>query len=55
VSGVIPTAGEWSEGCVAAVKALLFEQFCSVKVMDILEEEVLTCAVDLVLQSSGKM
>ncbi|XP_021007897.1 tudor domain-containing protein 1 isoform X4 [Mus caroli] len=54
VSGVIPTAGEWSEGCVAAVKALLFEQFCSVKVMDILEEEVLTCAVDLVLQSSGK-
>uniref|UniRef100_A0A8C6IIK7 Tudor domain-containing protein 1 n=1 Tax=Mus spicilegus TaxID=10103 RepID=A0A8C6IIK7_MUSSI len=54
VSGVIPTAGEWSEGCVAAVRALLFEQFCSVKVMDILEEEVLTCAVDLVLQSSGK-
>ncbi|XP_031246660.1 tudor domain-containing protein 1 isoform X2 [Mastomys coucha] len=54
VSGVIPTTGEWGEDCVAAVKALLLEQFCSIKVMDILEEELLTCAVSIVLQSSGK-
>lgn len=54
VSGVVPAAGEWSEDCVTTVKALLLEQYCSIKVTDILEEEVLTCAVDIVLQSSGK-
>ncbi|XP_035293701.1 tudor domain-containing protein 1 isoform X1 [Cricetulus griseus] len=54
VAGVIPAEGEWSGDCVAAVKALLLEQFCSVKIVDVLEEEVLTCAVDVVLESSGK-
>eukprot|EP00073_Rattus_norvegicus_P034445 XP_008758753.1 PREDICTED: tudor domain-containing protein 1 isoform X3 [Rattus norvegicus] len=54
VSGVVPAAGEWTEDCVVAVKALLFEQYCSIKVVDISEEEGLTCAVDVVLQSSGK-
>lgn len=55
MSGVVPAAGEWTEDCVVAVKALLFEQYCSIKVVDISEEEGLTCAVDVVLQSSGKM
>nr|XP_034370782.1 tudor domain-containing protein 1 isoform X2 [Arvicanthis niloticus] len=54
VSGVVPTTGKWSEDCVAAVKALLLEQYCSIRVVDISEEQVITCAVDVVLQSSGK-
>ncbi|XP_052617362.1 tudor domain-containing protein 1 isoform X4 [Peromyscus californicus insignis] len=54
VAGVIPAEGEWSEACVASVKALLLEQYCSVTIMDVLEEGVLTCAVDVVIESSGK-
>lgn len=55
VAGVIPAEGEWSEACVVSVKALLLEQYCSVTVMDVLEEGVLTCAVDVVIESSGKI
>lgn len=55
MSGVVPATGKWSEACVAAVRALLLEQYCSIKVVDVSEEQVLTCAVDVVLQSSGKM
>ncbi|XP_059112185.1 tudor domain-containing protein 1 isoform X7 [Peromyscus eremicus] len=54
VAGVIPAEGEWSEACVASVKALFLEQYCSVTIMDVLEEGVLTCAVDVVIESSGK-
>ncbi|OBS59150.1 hypothetical protein A6R68_09724, partial [Neotoma lepida] len=54
VASVIPAEGEWSEDCVVAVKALLLEQYCSVTIMDVLEEGVLTYAVDVVIESSGK-
>ncbi|XP_051002804.1 tudor domain-containing protein 1 isoform X5 [Acomys russatus] len=54
VAGVTPAEGEWSQDCAAAVRALVLEQFCSVTVMDILEEDVLTYAVSVVLESSGK-
>ncbi|KAL1788808.1 tudor domain-containing protein 1 isoform X1 [Sigmodon hispidus] len=54
VAGVLPAEGQWSEDCVTHVKALLLDQFCSVKVMDVLEEGALTYAVDVVLESSGK-
>ncbi|XP_040598275.1 tudor domain-containing protein 1 isoform X3 [Mesocricetus auratus] len=54
VAGVLPAEGEWSADCVTAAKTLLLEQYCSVKIVDILEEEVLTYAVDVVLESSGK-
>nr|XP_021486660.1 tudor domain-containing protein 1 [Meriones unguiculatus] len=54
VAGVIPAGAEWSEDCVTAVKTLVLEQFCSLRVVDIVEEEGLTCAVSLALDSSGK-
>ncbi|KAM7330375.1 hypothetical protein ACRRTK_011988 [Alexandromys fortis] len=54
VAGVLPVRGEWSEDCVTAVKALLLEQYCSVRIMDVLEDGALTYAVDVVLEGSGK-
>uniref|UniRef100_A0A5G2RLX5 Tudor domain-containing protein 1 n=1 Tax=Sus scrofa TaxID=9823 RepID=A0A5G2RLX5_PIG len=55
VASVIPAEGNWSSDCVRSIKSLLLEQCCSVKIVDILEEEVVTFAVDVMLTSSGKL
>uniref|UniRef100_A0A8C3YS85 Tudor domain-containing protein 1 n=1 Tax=Catagonus wagneri TaxID=51154 RepID=A0A8C3YS85_9CETA len=55
VAGVIPAEGNWSSDCVRIIKSLLLEQCCSVKIVDILEEEMVTFAVDVTLTSSGKL
>ncbi|XP_053778663.1 tudor domain-containing protein 1 [Desmodus rotundus] len=55
VAGVVPTEGDWSHDCIKTVKSLLMEQYCSVKIADIVEEEVATFAVDVALPSSGKL
>ncbi|XP_010632895.1 tudor domain-containing protein 1 isoform X1 [Fukomys damarensis] len=54
VAGVIPAEGIWSNDCIKTIKSLLMEQYCSIKIVDILKEEGVTCAVDVVLQSSGE-
>lgn len=54
MAGVVPTEGDWSHDCIKTVKSLLMEQYCSVKIADIVEEEVATFAVDVALPSSGK-
>ncbi|XP_021565441.1 tudor domain-containing protein 1 [Carlito syrichta] len=54
VANVIPGEGNWSNDCIAAIKSLLMEQYCSIKIVDILKEEVVTFAVDVMLPSSGK-
>lgn len=53
VAGVLPAKGEWGEDCTTAVKALLLEQYCSVRIVDVLEEGP-TYAVEVVLESSGR-
>ncbi|XP_066211537.1 tudor domain-containing protein 1 [Saccopteryx leptura] len=56
VDGVFPAEGNWSHDCIKTVKSLLkMEQYCSVKIVDILKEEVVTFAVDVTLPSSGKV
>ncbi|XP_073934358.1 tudor domain-containing protein 1 isoform X2 [Castor canadensis] len=55
VAGVIPAEGDWSNDCIITIKSLLMEQYCSIKIIDVLDEKVLTCAVDVKLQSSGKL
>uniref|UniRef100_A0A8C5KK42 Tudor domain-containing protein 1 n=1 Tax=Jaculus jaculus TaxID=51337 RepID=A0A8C5KK42_JACJA len=55
VAGVVPAEGDWSSDCITTVKSLLMEQYCSIKIIDTLEEEVVAYAVDVVLQSSGKL
>ncbi|XP_012788984.2 tudor domain-containing protein 1 [Sorex araneus] len=55
VANVIPVEGNWSNECIKATKSMLMEQFCSLKIVDILKEEVVTFAVDVMLQSSGKL
>ncbi|XP_053524638.1 tudor domain-containing protein 1 [Artibeus jamaicensis] len=55
VAGVVPAEGGWSNDCIQTVKSLLMEQCCSVKIADVLEQEVATFAVDVVLPSSGKL
>ncbi|XP_063100841.1 tudor domain-containing protein 1 isoform X2 [Cavia porcellus] len=54
VAGVIPAEGIWSNDCIKTIKSLLMEQYCSIKIVDILEEEGVTYAVDVTLQSSGE-
>ncbi|XP_058910810.1 tudor domain-containing protein 1 isoform X3 [Kogia breviceps] len=54
VANVIPAAGNWSNDCIKTIKSLLMEQYCSVKIVDILKEEVVSFAVDVMLTSSGK-
>ncbi|KAG8517404.1 Tudor domain-containing protein 1 [Galemys pyrenaicus] len=54
LANVIPAEGNWSNDCIKTVKSLLMEQYCSLKIVDILKEEVVTCAVDIMLPSSGK-
>ncbi|XP_072828027.1 tudor domain-containing protein 1 isoform X2 [Vicugna pacos] len=55
VASVIPAEGSWSNDCITTIKSLLMEQFCSVKIVDIFGEEVVTFAVDVMLTSSGKL
>lgn len=54
MADVIPAEGNWSNDCIKTIKSLLMEQFCSVKIVNILKEEVVTFAVDVMLPSSGK-
>uniref|UniRef100_A0A2R9C7D6 Tudor domain-containing protein 1 n=1 Tax=Pan paniscus TaxID=9597 RepID=A0A2R9C7D6_PANPA len=55
VANVIPAEGNWSSDCMKATKPLLMEQYCSIKIIDILEEEVVTFAVEVELPNSGKL
>ncbi|XP_047559486.1 tudor domain-containing protein 1 isoform X4 [Lutra lutra] len=55
VASVIPAEGNWSSECVKTIKSLLMEQYCSVKIVDVSKEEVVTFAVDVMLPSSGKL
>ncbi|XP_047281444.1 tudor domain-containing protein 1 isoform X5 [Homo sapiens] len=55
VANVIPAEGNWSSDCIKATKPLLMEQYCSIKIVDILEEEVVTFAVEVELPNSGKL
>uniref|UniRef100_A0A8C6R6D7 Tudor domain-containing protein 1 n=1 Tax=Nannospalax galili TaxID=1026970 RepID=A0A8C6R6D7_NANGA len=55
VADVTPVEGDWSNDCIMTIKSLLLEQFCSVKIIDVLEEDIVTYAVEVVLQSSGKL
>lgn len=55
MASVIPAEGNWSSECVKTIKSLLMEQYCSVKIVDISKEEVVTFAVDVMLPSSGKI
>ncbi|KAM9051301.1 tudor domain-containing protein 1 isoform 7-T7 [Megaptera novaeangliae] len=54
VANVMPAEGNWSDDCIKTIKSLLMEQYCSVKIVDILKEEVVSFAVDVMLTSSGK-
>ena len=51
----MPAEGNWSDDCIKTIKSLLMEQYCSVKIVDILKEEVVSFAVDVMLPSSGKI
>ncbi|XP_032464495.1 tudor domain-containing protein 1 [Phocoena sinus] len=53
VANVIPAEGNWSNDCIKTIKSLLMQQYCSLKVVDILKE-VISFAVDVMLTSSGK-
>nr|XP_055104521.1 tudor domain-containing protein 1 isoform X2 [Symphalangus syndactylus] len=55
VANVIAAEGNWSNDCIKATKPLLMEQYCSIKIVDILEEEVVTFAVEVELPNSGKL
>ncbi|XP_063566590.1 tudor domain-containing protein 1 isoform X2 [Gorilla gorilla gorilla] len=55
VANVIPAEGNWSSDCIKATKPLLMEQYCSIKIVDILEEEVVTFSVEVELPNSGKL
>ncbi|KAI4551049.1 hypothetical protein MJT46_020153, partial [Ovis ammon polii x Ovis aries] len=55
VASVIPAEGNWSNDCIRTIKSLLMEQYCSLKIVDILKkEEGVTFAVDVMMTSSGK-
>ncbi|XP_044881262.1 tudor domain-containing protein 1 isoform X2 [Mauremys mutica] len=55
VANVAPKQGEWNKDCVSIITPLLVGQYCSVTVVDLLQEEMMTCfAVDVVLPGSGK-
>uniref|UniRef100_G1M9K2 Tudor domain-containing protein 1 n=1 Tax=Ailuropoda melanoleuca TaxID=9646 RepID=G1M9K2_AILME len=55
VANVLPAEGNWSNECVRTIKSLLMEQYCSITIVDILKEDVVTFAVDVMLSSSGKL
>ncbi|XP_067393272.1 tudor domain-containing protein 1 isoform X2 [Emydura macquarii macquarii] len=51
----IPKQGRWNKDCANIITPLLMGQYCSVTVVDLLQEEMMTCfAVDVVLPGSGK-
>ncbi|XP_006831438.1 PREDICTED: tudor domain-containing protein 1 [Chrysochloris asiatica] len=54
VANVVPAEGNWSNDCIQTIKPLLLDQYCSIKIVDILGEHVLAFAVDFKLPSSGK-
>uniref|UniRef100_A0A6I8PB24 Tudor domain-containing protein 1 n=1 Tax=Ornithorhynchus anatinus TaxID=9258 RepID=A0A6I8PB24_ORNAN len=54
VANVIPTAGGWTNDCINTVKPLIAEQYCSGKILDIIQEEFISFAVDIELPGSGK-
>ncbi|XP_031811741.1 tudor domain-containing protein 1 isoform X3 [Sarcophilus harrisii] len=54
VANVIPAEGSWNNDCTNAIKPLLVEQYCSLKILDILQEEIISFAVDVLLPGSGK-
>ncbi|XP_043374938.1 tudor domain-containing protein 1 isoform X1 [Dermochelys coriacea] len=55
VANVVPKQGEWNKDCANIITPLLMGQYCSVTVVDLLQEEMMTCfAVDVVLPGSGK-
>ncbi|KAK2099027.1 Tudor domain-containing protein 1 [Saguinus oedipus] len=55
LANVIPAEGNWSTDCIKATKPLLMEQYCTIKIVDILEEVVVTFAVEVKLPNSGKL
>ncbi|XP_040848428.1 tudor domain-containing protein 1 [Ochotona curzoniae] len=55
VAHVLPAEGSWSSDCIQTMKSLLMEQYCSLKVVDVLYEEEATFAVEVTLSSSGKL
>nr|XP_014588919.2 tudor domain-containing protein 1 isoform X2 [Equus caballus] len=55
VANVIPAEGNWSNDCIKTIKSLLMEQYCSLKIVNVIEEELLSFAVDVMLPSSGKL
>lgn len=56
MASVIPAEGNWSSDCIKTIKSLLMEQYCSLKIVDIVkEEEGITFAVDVMMTSSGKI
>ncbi|KAM6184776.1 tudor domain-containing protein 1 [Rhynchocyon petersi] len=55
VANVTPAEGGWGSECIKAIRLLLLDQYCSVKIVDILKEDVLTFAVDIKLSNSGKL
>ncbi|KAM5243585.1 tudor domain-containing protein 1 isoform 3-T3 [Hipposideros larvatus] len=55
VAGVVPAEGNWSNDCIKTIKSLLMEQYCFIKIVDILKEVEVTFAVDVVLPNSGKV
>uniref|UniRef100_A0A8C3RVY7 Tudor domain containing 1 n=1 Tax=Chelydra serpentina TaxID=8475 RepID=A0A8C3RVY7_CHESE len=55
VANVVPKQGEWNKDCASIITPLLVGQYCSVTVVDLLQEEMMTCfAVDVVLTGYGK-
>uniref|UniRef100_A0A5F8HK19 Tudor domain-containing protein 1 n=1 Tax=Monodelphis domestica TaxID=13616 RepID=A0A5F8HK19_MONDO len=54
VASVIPAEGSWNNDCTNAIKPLIVEQYCSFKILDILQEEMISFAVDVLLPGSGK-
>ncbi|KAM7170336.1 tudor domain-containing protein 1 [Macrochelys suwanniensis] len=51
----VPKQGEWNKDCASIITPLLVGQYCSVTVVDLLQEEMMTCfAVDVVLTGYGK-
>ncbi|EMP39036.1 Tudor domain-containing protein 1 [Chelonia mydas] len=54
VANVVPKQGGWNKDCANIITPLLVGQYCSVTVVDLLQEEMMTCfAVDVVLTGSG--
>lgn len=55
MAGVVPAEGHWSNDCIKTIKSLLMEHYCFIKIVNILKEEEVTFAVDVMLPSSGEI